>query len=265
MRVTSLVENTTGCGLETRHGLSLYIETERHKLLFDLGPDGALLENSRTLGVDLAAVDTVIISHGHDDHGGALGLFLERNRTARVYVQRQAFEAHFSRLPGQENRIGLDPALAGHPQVTLLDGDFEIDEELALFTVRETGRCHSPANDMLYGPRGQDDFGHEQDLLIRCGGGPVLVLGCGHAGIVNILARSPEKPAACIGGLHLFNPLTGETAPEALLDEIAEHLRRSEAVFYTCHCTGSAAFEGLARRMPGSMRYLACGGQVALP
>ena len=71
MKITALVENRTNTGMKTAHGLALFIETGKHKLLFDLGPDETLFENAKRKGVDLSAVDTVIISHGHRDHGGA--------------------------------------------------------------------------------------------------------------------------------------------------------------------------------------------------
>lgn len=91
MNITALVENQSRSGLKAVHGLSLYIETAHHKILFDLGPDETLFENARALGIDLRAVDTVVLSHGHGDHGGALAAFLRLNRDARVYVQRSAF------------------------------------------------------------------------------------------------------------------------------------------------------------------------------
>ena len=75
MKITALVENTTNQGWRTVHGLSLYIETPGHKILFDVGPDDTLFANAERAGVDLAAVDTAIISHGHSDHGGALKKF----------------------------------------------------------------------------------------------------------------------------------------------------------------------------------------------
>lgn len=72
MKITALVENTSHCELRSAPGLALYIETPRHKLLFDLGPDDTLFQNCERRGIDLGAVDTVVISHGHGDHGGAL-------------------------------------------------------------------------------------------------------------------------------------------------------------------------------------------------
>ena len=68
MRITSLVENTTKSELKTKHGLSLYIETKSHKILFDLGSDSTLFENAMKRNIDISKVETVIISHLHFDH-----------------------------------------------------------------------------------------------------------------------------------------------------------------------------------------------------
>ncbi len=259
MKITSLVENISHCELKAKHGLSLYIETQKHKILFDLGPDRTLFANAKKRNIDLTKVDTVIISHGHLDHGGALGDFLKINTNAKVYVQRKAFAPHYSKTLFLKFPVGIDKALAAHPQVILLDGDHQIDEELFLFTVREVGKCHSPANDVLYDEHGIDDFSHEQNLIIT-ENQSVLIMGCGHAGVVNILGRAKSyQPKVCVGGFHLYNPVTKKVAPFALLNEISEALKRSENTkFYTCHCTGKKAFEYLSKQMP-NLFYLSCG------
>lgn len=257
-----MVENTSRCALKARHGLSLYIETRRHKLLFDVGPDGTLFGNAGKLGIDLAEIDTVIISHGHMDHGGALGRFLKINPRAKVYVQRNAFEPHSCKVLFLKFPVGLDKALAAHPQVILLDGDYKIDEELSLFTVTETDRCRSPINDALYGPRGRDNFSHEQNLLIT-EDRSALIMGCGHAGVVNIMDRvNRHPPEVCVGGFHLYNPATKKAAPEPLLDEIALALKGyKDTRFYTCHCTGEKVFQHLKKQMP-NLNYLSCGETI---
>ena len=167
MKITALVENQTHCDLHAVHGLSLYIETKRHKLLFDLGPDDTLFVNAAKRKIDLSLVDTVIISHGHDDHGGALGQFLKENHQAIVYIQKRAFEPHYTKGLLVKSDIGLDPALKDHPQVKLVNGDAQIDEELSLITVSCTDQCYSSANDTLYEGGGKDHFEHEQSLLIQ--------------------------------------------------------------------------------------------------
>ena len=80
MRVIALVENTSiSKDYKSKHGLCLYIETKKHKLLFDLGSNSLFLGNAVKLDVDISDIDSVIISHGHNDHGGALKYFLEGN------------------------------------------------------------------------------------------------------------------------------------------------------------------------------------------
>ena len=262
MKLTALVENTSNCELKGVHGLSLYVETAGHRLLFDLGPDRTLLENAAKRGIDLEQVDTVVLSHGHSDHGGALAAFLEVNRTARVYVQRRAFERHFSKSLGfVKFPIGLDRRLMDHPQVLLLDGDYRIDGELLLFTVADTAKLHSPANDTLYDETGPDRFAHEQNLLLF-GERNVLLMGCGHCGVVNILERArPYRPAICVGGYHLSVPVTKRSVPEEILGGIAGELRRYDVEFYTCHCTGEEAYRYLSARLP-NMHYLSCGESI---
>ena len=107
MQITALVENHSHSPLQAKHGLALYIETQRHKLLFDLGPDCTLFDNARRKGIDLTQVDTVILSHGHLDHGGALARFLSLNTTAKIYAQKSAFEPHYSKLAFLKVPIGL--------------------------------------------------------------------------------------------------------------------------------------------------------------
>lgn len=261
MKITVLVENHSDGVCTPKHGLSLYIETARHKLLFDLGPDETIFENANRLGIDLTTVDTVIISHGHNDHGGALGKFLAINHTAQVYLQRNAFRPHYS-TSGGKHSIGLDASLKEHPQLVLLDGDTRLDEELMLFTVGEGyNRCLSEANSNLLSNEGPDRFEDEQNLMI---GSQLLVMGCGHKGVVNILNAAPCTPKVCIGGYHLMKPQTGETVSYALLEEIAQQLKMRSVTYYTCHCTGQQAYRILAGMVP-DMYTLSCGETIELP
>jgi 7,8-dihydropterin-6-yl-methyl-4-(beta-D-ribofuranosyl)aminobenzene 5'-phosphate synthase len=264
MKITALVENQSKCELVAKHGLSLYIETQKHKILFDLGPDNTLFENAKTRGIDLSAVDTVILSHAHMDHGGALELFFQINSIAKVYIQRKAFEPHYSRFLLWKVNIGIDSKLSNHPQIILVDGDYQVDDELSLFTVNSTDKCYSNANDALYTSSGKDDFQHEQNLIIR-EKSVALVLGCGHTGVVNILEKAKlYSPQVCIGGYHLFNPLTKRTVSKKLLNEIAQEMQIYQGLrFYTCHCTGTKAFQYLSRLI-SDFHYLSCGDTIEM-
>ena len=89
MRIAALMENTAVSEeFVCSHGLSLYIETRGHRILFDMGQDGRFLENAKKLGIDIAGVDLAILSHGHYDHGGGLRAFLETNSQALIHIQK---------------------------------------------------------------------------------------------------------------------------------------------------------------------------------
>lgn len=98
-KIIVLLENTTESSkLKCKHGLSLYAETENHKILFDMGPDALFLKNAEAIGVNIADIDVAVISHGHVDHCGGLKYFLEKNQKAKIYLRPQAFEEHYVKV-----------------------------------------------------------------------------------------------------------------------------------------------------------------------
>ena len=262
MKITALVENISDGSVRSAHGLSFYIETKMHKLLFDVGPNSTLFENAVKKHIDLSQVDTVIISHGHKDHGGALKRFLQINRTAKIYLQKSAFERHFVKILFLKFSVSLDERLLHNEQIVLVDGDFVIDDELSLFTAKGKSGFQSKANSNLYAGKVRDDFRHEQDLLIH-ENKDVVIMGCGHAGVINILkSAAPARPSYCIGGFHVFDPVSRRTVPKAQLDELSSGLKRfADVKFFTCHCTGKKAYRYLKQRHT-NISYFCCGKQL---
>ena len=146
MRIINLIENTEGrSGCAYAHGLSFYVETEKHRLLMDLGPSGETLQNAQALGIDLAKVDTVILSHGHYDHSGGIMPFAGINDQAVIYMQQSATGDYYAdngrSAPERYEYIGIDKKIAELPRVRFLQGDHRIDDELELFTIKN--RTHS--------------------------------------------------------------------------------------------------------------------------
>ncbi|WP_317856173.1 MBL fold metallo-hydrolase [Chakrabartyella piscis] len=260
MKVTALVENISHCELRAIHGLSLLVETEKHMMLFDVAEDGALLENAKTRNIDLSKVDTVILSHAHNDHTGSLADFLSINKTAKVYIQKAAFDpCYYKEDDGSMRPIGIDVKFMNHPQIVLVEGDLQIDEELFLFQADSIERYHSTANDRLYDQNGLDTFKHEQNLLISETTENNLIAGCCHSGIVNIMDKIGKyNPKTCIAGFHLVNPSNHKTVETEILDGIASELSKYDIMFYTCHCTGEEAFTYLSGKMK-NIQYLSCG------
>lgn len=264
MQVTVLLENTASRpDMMTEHGLSLYIETGAQKLLFDMGQTDLFARNALALGIDLEAVDMAFLSHGHYDHGGGLARFLELNDTAPIYASAHAFEPHYA---GDDRYIGLDPVLALNPRFTFVEDRLTIDETLSLHSCNDLPRPYPSDSGgltmLVEGKMVQDDFRHEQYLLIREGGRRILISGCSHKGILNIMDWF--RLDVLIGGFHFVSIDLDEEGRE-ILSQRADALLAYPAVYYTCHCTGVPQYEYLKTLMGDRLHYLSCGQALTLP
>ena len=258
MKITSLLENTTArAGIAAEHGLSLYVETATHRILFDMGQTDLFARNAEALGIDLSRVDLAILSHGHYDHGGGLAAFLEINSTAPVFVAADAFCPHYN---GAQRYIGLDTSLMSHPRLRVAEGDLDLGDGLTLLTQKGRPRSHSLGSFGLTERVGDtfipDDFRHEQYLLIRERGRRILLSGCSHAGILDIAEWF--RPDVLIGGFHVSKMDCGDD-----LAALARALSEQDTDYYTCHCTGEAQYAFMGKYMP-RLRYLACGESITI-
>jgi 7,8-dihydropterin-6-yl-methyl-4-(beta-D-ribofuranosyl)aminobenzene 5'-phosphate synthase len=254
MKVITLMENEACGGLCAARGLSQYIETPKHKVLFDMGPDGGFLANAERLGVDLARVDVAVLSHGHSDHGGGLRAFCAVNSRAKIYLRPAALGAYYAVKPGEEpGYIGLDPAIRDLGDRLVLSEGGALDGELTLLTDIPNTFPLTPVAPKLQekteaGFR-PDTFRHEQHLLVRAEGKAVLFAGCAHGGIVNIVraaeAALGRRPDVVLGGFHLFELDPSDAESGHLLTATGEALAEGETVYYTGHCTGDYAYEAL--------------------
>jgi 7,8-dihydropterin-6-yl-methyl-4-(beta-D-ribofuranosyl)aminobenzene 5'-phosphate synthase len=169
LKISIVYDNTT-----TRHdlkadwGFSCLIEKHGRKILFDTGSDGKiLLDNMKKLGTDPCSINEVFISHEHWDHTGGLSSFLKLNKV-RVYIPVSCHD-----FPAADDIVRIKDAREIHDDI---------------FSTGELQKI-------------------EQSLIINTASGLVIVAGCSHPGVKNILeASSPfGKPIAIIGGLHDFN------------------------------------------------------------
>lgn len=277
MRIINLVENELGeTGCEAAHGLSFYVETENHKLLFDTSPSEVVLRNAQKLGVDLTAVDTVILSHGHYDHSGGIIAFMELNPNAKIYMQHNAGGDYYA-YDGEDKGfryIGIDKKILSLPQVQLLEGDTKIDDELQLFTVDKRAFPLPSTNKRLRELHGveykQDEFKHEQNLLLTADEKKILFCGCAHNGILNVMETLERKfgkellPDLVIGGFHLMKRTEFSEADTAEVTEIANRLKSYKAHFATCHCTGLPVFNQMKEIMGEQLSYVRSGDEVVV-
>ncbi|MCI8294670.1 MAG: MBL fold metallo-hydrolase [Lachnospiraceae bacterium] len=280
MQITALVDNISyEQDLGAEHGLSLYIETGAHKILFDMGQTELFAENAEKLGIDLADVDMAVLSHGHYDHGGGLRRFLQINQKAPVYLSRYAFNLLYH---GPVKYIGLDQSIREEVTRTgrlrYTPEQMGIGERLTLYSCNDRKRI-SPLDsagleveirgerssddlckgervpdDLCMGERVPDDFCHEQYLLVEEEGRRILFSGCSHKGIFNIVEWL--RPDVLIGGFHFSKLPLDDT-----LAGYAQRLDRTGTVFYTGHCTGKAQFDFMKGYM-GKLHYLSVGQRI---
>ncbi len=263
------MENTEGNpSCEYEHGLSVYVETENHKLLVDTGASDKTWTNARQLGVNLEEIDTVILSHGHYDHSGGIMTFAEINKTAAIYMQKTALEDYYH----GDRYIGIDKAIGALPQLRLLGAENEkgdlinavdLDEEISIFAgIR--GRRLWPASNRVLSKRVlskgmgeekeeqiQDEFDHEQCVVIREknaeGEKTILISGCAHNGILNILDRYRsiygDAPDMVISGFHMMKKAEYTEEEKKDILNTAEELAKLPTIFYSGHCTGQPAMD----------------------
>ena len=259
MKITSLLDNVSHRPeLACEHGLSLFVEAAGKTILFDMGHTRIFAGNAEKLGVDLSAVDLAIVSHGHWDHGGGIPYFLESNKTAPVYLSRWAFDPYYDGSDG--TYAGLDVSLRDDPRIILTGDELELSPQLHLYSCNRRERRDPFGSFGLTMQRDgktlPDDFRHEQYLLIEEDGRRVVISGCSHKGILNIVDWL--KPDVLIGGFHFMM-----MEPGPALDRYADALEESGVCFYTGHCTGQKQYDAMRPRM-SRLHYLSTGETIQI-
>ncbi len=282
--ITCLVDNSPApsgaTSLAVEHGLSFWIEHASVRILFDTGRSPLFLANAGALGVDPAAADHVVISHGHYDHANGLtSLFAPFFRDARAvegprdtrflrphtplwlgtgfFVPKWSIEPGNNRFieaswsEGDAKAANLDVRYTGQgtsgpyvceiePGISLVGGFFRRYPQESI-----AARMQLEEN----GVYRQDDFADEHALVLDMGESLALVIGCAHPGIMNMIETIGElfdKPlSAVFGGSHLVE------ADAARIDETIDFLNDSRiALAALGHCTGAAALSRLKESCP---------------
>lgn len=266
MRITALIENTTGVnGCAVEHGLSLYIETNSHNILFDAGRGSLFASNASKMGIALDDVNFAVLSHGHDDHAGGMSTFFRLNKNAPLYT-REGYDR--TRYASAGRYAGVEPLLIGHPRVRILKEEIfqPVDGvKILCFPDRE---CVAPVYtsgmmELSGGYLRPESFLHEQYMLINENGHNVLFTGCSHRNILNIMHWTKNiKIDAVIGGFHLKD-FPVDKYPERI-DETAARLMEYPPLYWTCHCTGIPQFRRLKETMGDRLHYLSSGETIIL-
>lgn len=256
-RITTLIENSMGehLSLKAEHGISFFVEKGNTRLLLDMGQGGSFLENAAMLGIDPSTAHFAAISHGHYDHGGGFRSLVAAGFKGTLLTGKGIFDKKYAADGVSLEYLGLDfdeefLKAAGIRHLVVEQGIEKIAEGIFALTVFP--RVHK---EEILNPRFRverngamviDDFSDEICLAVETARGFVLLLGCSHPGLMNILdaarGRLPGPVHAIMGGTHLV-----EASPERLALAV-DYLEKSEIeVFGVSHCTGAPGVEALSK------------------
>jgi len=272
-RLTVLCDNTAAVeGVRPGHGLAVLVEAADRRVLFDAGPDERTVANADALGVSLARLDAIVVSHSHYDHTGGLAAVLGRTGQVAVLAHTLGLQESFVHDPdGTARQIGppLSSADYGHlgARFEWGTGPRRLGESLLLPGEMApsqgsgaAGAFSRPGANGLVG----DDFHHEQALVVLADEGSLILTGCAHAGAVGIARHvrqvCPEcPPTALMGGLHLGAATEGEVRDLAL----KLHALGVRGLL-PCHCTGQASAAALKAHFPGEVIGVGVGSVVTV-
>lgn len=276
MNVTVLIDNNPHPELDllTEHGLSIYFEADGLKWLYDSGASENFHLNAQKLGIDIADIDFLVVSHGHADHSGGLEHFLNVNSKARIIMSSQILgKSFYSYRRKYKKDISTNTSLIDKykNRFTLVNENMQLSTNVALI-------CKIPQK--YTAPKGNnkltvsdlenekpDNFNHEVVLTVTTENGVVVFSGCSHNGVLNILEASSDyfnhsKISACIGGTHLIDSdATNIYESDEEIKEIGKSIlsQYPEMQLITGHCTGNNAYKKLASILEGNLKVFHTG------
>ncbi|MDO9542240.1 MAG: MBL fold metallo-hydrolase [Kiritimatiellia bacterium] len=281
MKITVLAENYApfALGIKAEHGFSVLIEKDGRQLLYDTGQFGLCVDNANALKCDLKKVETICLSHGHIDHTGGLAAVLQAiGRGVIVTGHEKIFDKKYVVRDNNVEIFGRRDVYIGIPFAReylekLLKAQFNLRNNFAeilpgvwlagevpfsndfekipdAFCVEQNGRLI------------KDAFADDNSLVVDTPGGLVVILGCAHRGMVNILTfvkkKLNKKIRAVIGGTHLHDADAKQI--DAVINFMFKFFKKEQTeLFAPCHCTGFPTIARLAKEFREITKPAFCG------
>ncbi len=275
IKITTLAENTAELGYLAEWGLSMLVEADGVKVLFDTGAGVAAVHNARLMDIDLASVDKIVISHGHYDHtGGLRDVLTLMNKPVEVIAHPDIWAAkygkwgkHAEHYAGMPFRRELLEGLGARFNLTAapvkITERFMTTGEIPMLTDYE--QIDSGLFDKETGTMLPDELKDDLAMVIDADFGLVVILGCAHRGIVNTIKQAQkitgkELVYAAIGGTHLLNADIGRWAQTA-----ADLKTMGVQYLGASHCTGFQASSFLSQEFGDRFFLNNSGSRWTLP
>lgn len=255
MKITVVVENfAEDKNVLGEYGLSVLVEDMGHRVLVDTGQGRVLFPNMQSLEIDPRSIEHLVLSHGHFDHTGGIQKLLLHSENIPVWAHPEIEIRHTSLKEGQARFIGCHINLKGI-DFRPITGVSQVTPNVWALEVpldhRDTALVNRPEH-LVVPSRGEwelDPFPDDISLVVKGEKGISVLLGCAHAGVVNILEEVAARFATrsfhmVLGGMHI-----GDQTPE-FIDKITSELttRFNVEKWRPCHCTGLKALCALERR-----------------
>jgi len=274
LRITTLSENTAAMpGVLAEWGLSILVETEGLNILMDTGASISVPHNADALGIDLAEVDKLVLSHGHYDHTGGLRGVLTRTGKVEVIAHPDVWAPKYARLAERERYIGIPfsrQELEGlGASFTLSTGPVWVSDDIVTTGEIPMITEYEEIDHDLYikvdGELVPDPLLDDRALIIKTDVGLVVILGCSHRGIINTLHHAREVTGVeaihtVVGGTHLIS-----ASEERILSTAAAFKGFGVKRVGVSHCTGLTSAALLARELGDVFFYNNAVTRITVP
>lgn len=254
VKITVLADNRAVDGLESEHGLSLWIEAGDRRILFDTGQTTVALDNARKLGIELDQPDFLVLSHGHYDHTGGVHEIIGRSGAVQAYCHPAVTLPRYSKRDDRFKSVGMPMAPLRALEVVPPERLHWVTSSCTLFPgAGLTGPIPRLVDFENAGGRHfldrtgiqPDPFDDDMALWLNTGQGLVVCVGCCHAGLTNTLNQAlrcshAARIHAVIGGFHLW-----ESSGQRLQQTLGALMELNPDMIIPCHCTGERFMESL--------------------